>query len=88
MKTTAMPTSACPTCGYVMDQASSVEGEATPKTGDFSVCMRCGELLRFNAALHVRLASDTEVNALPKNLREMLYRTRRAVLALGSRARA
>lgn len=80
MRTTTTPTSRCPACGYVIDRASSVEGDATPTPGDFSVCMDCGAVLRFDAALRVRLASGDEVAALPIKLRNMLTRLRISVV--------
>lgn len=45
-----VPLTVCPTCGYRADGASNVFNPKAvrPKSGDFSMCMSCGEILRFN----------------------------------------
>ena len=32
----------CDNCGYQLDAVSGIDGEFVPKTGDVSVCMKCG----------------------------------------------
>lgn len=50
-----LPRSLCPTCGYHMDAATCVTKEAVaPKADDFSLCMKCGEILVFNPDLTLR----------------------------------
>lgn len=48
--TTRMPSAACQACGKVNDAASGKRG-ITPKAGDVSVCIGCGQLNQFNADL-------------------------------------
>lgn len=32
----------CDNCGYQLDAVSGVDGEFIPKTGDVSICLKCG----------------------------------------------
>ena len=32
----------CGDCGYVMDAAGPLDGDATPTEGDLAICMNCG----------------------------------------------
>ena len=48
----------CPNCKYKTDITRSIgEIKDTPTEGDFSLCSRCGEILQFNAALGLTIAS-------------------------------
>lgn len=51
MKSEDLPPFACPTCKYVVDQATCVSDESVRevKEGDYSICLNCGEILVFNA---------------------------------------
>jgi hypothetical protein len=61
MTTTRHEPTACPRCGYRLDAASDLIGGATPKPGDFSVCLNCGELLRFNRKRILRICRPHEL---------------------------
>lgn len=41
--------SLCLECGHKLDGATPVEGDEGPEDGDFSVCIRCGNIARYNA---------------------------------------
>lgn len=43
----SLPESACPFCGHKMDHAFSTQTDNPPTPGDFSLCIRCGRVLRF-----------------------------------------
>lgn len=48
--------SACPSCGVVMDAATIVSrkaGGATPRPGDFSLCLYCLSFLRYGEGLEL-----------------------------------
>ncbi len=47
MKNYKMPRSCCPTCGYSVDTASNATGSGKPRPKDFTICLNCGDLLRF-----------------------------------------
>ena len=54
-----------PCCGYLMDAAFPAAGtddNATPEPGDFSVCTRCGEFLRFGAELDLRVCTRADID--------------------------
>jgi hypothetical protein len=49
------PPRLCPTCGAVLDRATSATGEqATPSAGDITLCLYCGHLLEFGPDLKLR----------------------------------
>ena len=73
-RTTEMPLSYCPSCGYKMNAATSLENDAVPKSGDFSVCLRCGEILRFDENLLLRVVPLKEWDTLPKYEKEVLLK--------------
>lgn len=54
-KDTMMPFSKidrCPSCGYKVDCATELHHEPIkPIKGDFSICLNCGQLNKFDAAL-------------------------------------
>jgi hypothetical protein len=55
--TTRLPVTLCPECGYTLDSADSLETDAKPTVGDFTVCMACTCVLRFDAQLRPRSVS-------------------------------
>lgn len=61
-----MAASLCLICGYFVDRASSVTGKkGRPVEGDFTICLNCGGLHRF----------DQKLNLVPSSLnmaRDML----------------
>ena len=62
----------CPRCRYRMDAASTLTGaNCQPKAGDFSICMRCGLIMRFKDATHLRAAAPAEIYDLPAKERAM-----------------
>jgi hypothetical protein len=68
-----VPTSMCPTCGYVMTAAGVVDGsEGRPTTGDLTGCMACGEHLVYGEAMQVRTMTLEEYGALaPEQQRDL-----------------
>lgn len=51
MTTTKTGATKCPVCKTRFDAATSISGEHVPKVGDFSLCVRCGQPLRFGRGL-------------------------------------
>ena len=74
---------ACPMCRYTLDAASQLGGNAAPKPGDFSVCLNCGALLRFNLDLSLAMALVQELDALDAETRTTLLRARSAIRQRG-----
>lgn len=57
--------SRCPTCGYKLDGATKAHGEeAAPEQGDTSICLNCGEVLKYEADLTLRKATAAEMKDL------------------------
>lgn len=52
--TSEVPATACPQCRSEIDMATEiVAGQVSPREGDFTVCLYCGEILRFGPALEL-----------------------------------
>lgn len=50
----------CPKCGAKLDMAFGVRTDLKPSSGDFSLCIKCGELLVFGNDLELRLPTEQE----------------------------
>lgn len=62
----------CPICGEVLDAATGIQGKkVAPKEDDFTMCIYCGTLLRFNSDLSYRAAADEELLAEGVSLEEV-----------------
>ncbi len=79
MRTTRLPTASCPRCGYEMDSASGVNHNRKPKPGDFSLCLRCGQVLRFDDELVPVLALERELEELEPEQRALIRRAQRLI---------
>ncbi len=81
MRITRHPLAACPTCRRPIDAATSVTTDACPEPGDFSVCVTCGEILRYREDLTVRKCEAPELDdpGLPQHERAVIERVSRAV---------
>lgn len=55
--TRGLPPCKCPTCGYKMDAATPAyfNAKVSPRPGDLSLCMKCGEMLVFTESLTIRI---------------------------------
>jgi hypothetical protein len=68
----------CPRCRAKLNAAAG--GKQRPVTGDLSVCVYCGELLKFiDDDGRVVTLSTEEFSALPSELRAQLLRVVRAI---------
>lgn len=57
--------SRCPACSYKLDGATVAHGEdAQPSEGDNSICLNCGQLLKYQADLTLRKATAEDVREL------------------------
>jgi len=63
--------SLCPTCGYEPDYASNMTGKASPRPGDYSLCINCGTLLVFDDDLKL-----AEFEGLPQITLDALVKIR------------
>jgi uncharacterized protein with PIN domain len=63
----------CPKCGTKLDSATAAFNEkATPKEGDFSICIKCCSVLRYGRSLRLLLSSLQEAEKEQFGLREHL----------------
>lgn len=64
---------ACPVCDYYLDCTANANKETDPpKPGDFSVCFKCGALLRWNLEMDMKEATPEDLDELdPDNLKEV-----------------
>lgn len=63
-----LPVCACKVCGYKFDCATAPTEDITkrPRPGDFSLCMKCGEIYVFAEDMTVREPSLNEMMALDR----------------------
>lgn len=66
-KDTRIPRVKCLKCGYPMDATTSVFEDATPKAGDYSLCLGCGYVAVFNADHTLRAPTEQESEAIASN---------------------
>ena len=66
----------CPQCHSLNDAASEIGGDTNvyPTPGDFSICLRCGTILRYDHTLHLALVYETELAELNAEERTDLER--------------
>ncbi len=61
-----LPASKCPSCRYETNCSSVIYAPApcTPKPGDTSICLNCGQLRTYQADLTLRKISPEEIKGL------------------------
>jgi hypothetical protein len=60
-KTTRLPPSFCPFCFHVLDAVSSVGAEVVPEPDDFTICIGCCHVLRFDANMQLCESALTDI---------------------------
>lgn len=63
---TTLPRSTCHKCGYGIDAASSMVGE-TPEPGDIGICLRCGNVEKYDENLQLTPLTDEDLIELVKD---------------------
>lgn len=76
------PLQLCPNCSTKLDAATNVEGEDAPKPGDFTVCIRCRMVLRFDYSMHVYLPTRDEWRELTPEKFGLIGRIQRALVTM------
>lgn len=61
MVTIHVPTSRCPHCDHELDAASGMTQDAVPKQGDFVVCIKCAEILKFSDTMKITKLNPAEL---------------------------
>lgn len=72
-----LPMCQCVVCGYQFDCATKAdrEQEQRPRPGDFSLCMKCGEVYVFNEDMTVRIPSISDMMKLDQEESNTLTKT-------------
>jgi hypothetical protein len=76
--TTETQTQDCLRCGYTTDRASDVLGRAQPAPGDLTICLKCGNVMKFGSGLSFEALSADEWEGLPTDVKGTCYRIQRA----------
>lgn len=79
--------SKCPACGYAnLDCATGAfEEDLTPKPGDLSLCIRCGDMLVFTDKLGLRLPTKEEYENLPDYVKKQIIQAQIVIRGSPSR---
>lgn len=84
MTTHEMPSCRCLRCGHKFDLGTIIttEGKERPGPGDFSLCIKCAFVMRFDENLTVRELTFDEYMELPEETRLDIVRAVGAILAI------
>jgi len=74
-----IPKSQCPRCSKFLDRATCANGEASPKEGDCTICIECGQWLVFCEGLAMRTMEEREIVDLPDEHFQMLSQVGRVI---------
>lgn len=66
-KTTRLEDDNCPNCGHTLSAATS-DINATPESGDCSICIECYTFLQFDDNLKLLALTEDEIDELPQEL--------------------
>lgn len=74
-----LPPSQCPACKKVIDAATIASGKTeVPRPGDFTICIYCGEVLRFGPELELIQADLNDLASLDEPTRNFIGRVQQA----------
>jgi hypothetical protein len=74
-----LPVSQCPTCGYKMDAASLYTGSVKPRPGDFSCCLKCGELMIYTVEMILRVPELVDLMGLDQATMDEITKVQTAI---------
>jgi len=78
-----MDESHCPKCGVILNVAVDPSGtRQKPKSGDYSICIKCGQLLIFNDEINLVQVTDEQFNLLPEDIQQYLKKSVRYMNSL------
>lgn len=79
-----MPSDLCPECGYAVDAATGVDGDAArPKPGDISLCLRCGAALEWDTSMVMRSVPEEALRELDAKTRRLIEGAKRHIKQRG-----
>jgi hypothetical protein len=56
-----MPPALCPKCFGLLDGVANLEAAELPEPGDFTICMKCASVLRFDEKMQLMVASLMDI---------------------------
>jgi RNase P subunit RPR2 len=62
----------CPGCRQTINATSDPKGRGAPRSGDVTICVGCGTILRFDAQLRLSAMTPEQLEQLPANTAEEL----------------
>ena len=75
-----IPISFCPICKYEMDRATYADKEERkPSPNDYSVCLKCGEILVFSEDLFLREATISDLMLIPSDVERQLVKLQHVI---------
>src|ERR1017187_10838322 len=74
-----LPLNKSPVCHYEFDAATPVLGQRQPAPWDFTLCMKCGEILTFNEQMGVETPSLSNLMESDPEVNRMLVRAQRLI---------
>lgn len=55
----------CPSCGYKLEIHTGLQSkDDIPSLGDFTICLSCGDILRFDSETKISVATQKDLNEL------------------------
>lgn len=80
--------SRCPQCNYKLDAATVANGDdRMPDPGDHSVCINCGQVLKYEADLRLRKATAAEIREIMEEAPEAWATIEKAQMFIHARGR-
>jgi len=66
----------CPTCGALLDGAaipeSATDDRSGPKSGDYTICIKCREISRFDDDLQLRAPTEKDILEMPTHMLSLM----------------
>lgn len=69
----------CPSCGYTLDGHTNTSGSGGPGPGDFTICLACAAIMRYDEGMKVYAITLEEV---PEECRSQVEKVIAAVKTL------
>ncbi len=85
MKTYRHVSTTCPRCKMRLNATVDPKGRGMPRPGDLTICVQCGEILKFDNRLRLRPVTAEQIESLPKATAEELLEQQERFRAIRER---
>ena len=75
-----LPETHCLRCSATISAATAIKHESAPGPGDWSICLECGDLAKFTAAMGLRVPTIAEIAELPPDQRKEIKRIQEKIV--------